>query len=193
MDKIGIIYCYDLAAEVQRLHDLAQRHGCTFIQTFTESAATAPGRRAGITAIQRMLAKGEVQVLIVPSLLILGASLDETVALIAKMSCGKVDLIAEAEGIDTTNPAGAAWMASIASLQGYREAVHRQTARAGQLRAKQAGVKFGRPPIPHGTIEKVRTALEAGHGIRPTARKTGVSPARVAAEKAAMKGGGNVL
>lgn len=187
MNKIGIIYCYDLEAEVQRLTDLAQRHGWTIIQTFTESAATAPDHRAGMVAIRRMVAKGEVQAIVVPSLIMLGASLDETVALIAKMADSKIDLIAVAEGIDTTTSSGSAWIAAIASLEGFQRALRHRTARAGQLRAMDAGVRFGRPPISESTMKSVRAALAAGQGVRPTARRMGISPARVAAEKQAMR------
>ena len=90
------------------------------------------------------------------------------------------------EGIDTTTPEGSAQMAAIALLKGYQQALRHQKARAGQLRAVAAGVPFGRPPVPDNIIRSVRTALAAGHGIRPTARKMGISPARVATEKAAM-------
>ncbi len=139
-----------------------------------------------MAAIRRMMPKGEVQAVIVPSLTMLGATLDETVALIAKLSATKVHLIAEAEGIDTNTPDGSAWMAAVASLEGYKEAVRRQKARAGQLRAQAAGIKFGRPAIPEATMKNVRAALAAENGVRNTARKFGISPARVAGERAAM-------
>jgi putative DNA-invertase from lambdoid prophage Rac len=187
MDKIGIIYCHDLEAEVQRLTDLVRRYGWTTIQTVTESAATAPDHRAGMASIRRVVAKGDVQAIVVPSLIMLGASLDEAVALIAKMADSKIDLIAVAEGIDTTTSSGSAWMAAIASLGGFQRALRHRRARAGQLRAMEAGVRFGRPPISDSTMKSVRAALEAGYGVRPTARRMGISPARVAAEKQAMR------
>ena len=134
-----------------------------------------------------MVAKGEVQAILVPSLTMLGASLDETVALIAKMAGGKVALIAEAEGIDTTTADGAMWMVAITSLQGYREAMRRQASRAGQLRAQAAGVHCGRPKLPVQTIEKARILIASGIGTRESARRLGLSPARIHAEKRAME------
>lgn len=185
MDKV-CVYCLAEQGEVQRLTDLAQHHGWTITQTLTEHPSTAPDRRAGLAAIRRMVAAGTVEAIVAPSVTLLGASLDQMVALIGRMAGGGVALIAEAEGIDTTTTDGAAWMSAVASLQTYREAVRRQAARAGQLRAKEAGVKLGRPPVAGNTIERVRIALAAGHGVRPTARQMGISAARVSAEKQAM-------
>jgi len=192
MDKIGIIYCYDLAAEVQRLTDLAQRHGWNITQTITENAATAPDRRVGLAAIRRMVAKGEVHALVVPSLLMLGASLDETVAFIAKMADGNVDLTVGTE-IDTTRPDGQAWMAAISSLQGYKEALRQEKARAGQRRARDSGVHCGRPALNPKIVNKLNALLRSGHGVRAAARLAGCSPASASAEKKAMIAAENFL
>jgi len=187
MGKICLVYCLAIEGEVQRLHDLAQHHGRTVTQTLTENPATAPDQRSGLAAIRRMLAKVEVQALIVPSLTMLGGSLDEIVETVSRLAKAKVHLITEAESIDTTTPEGQARVAGIATLGGVQRTLRHQKARAGQLRAKEAGIRFGRPPIPEATLKSVRVALAAGHGIRPTARKIGISPARVAAEKQAMR------
>ncbi len=181
-----IIYCLAADGEVERLSDLARRHGWTTIQTITENPSTAPGQRSGLAEIRRMVAKGEVQALVVTSITLLGTSLDEVVGLIAKMTTAKVTLITEVEGIDTTTPKGCGWMAAVASLQGFQQALRRQKVRAGQRRAQEAGIHCGRPPIPEATMKNVRAALAAENGVRPTARKFGISPARVAIEKSAM-------
>ncbi len=76
-------------------------------------------------------------------------------------------------------------MAAVASLQAFQQALRREKVRAGQRRAQEAGIHCGRPPIPDATLKHVRLALQAGHGIRPTARKFGISPARVAMEMGA--------
>jgi DNA invertase Pin-like site-specific DNA recombinase len=193
MDKTGIIYCYDLEGEVRRLSDLAHRHGWAITQTIIEKAATAPDRRAGLPAIRRMVAKGEVHALVVPSLLMLGASLDETVGLVAKMAATKADLIIEAEGIDTSTIEGAAWLAAVASLQGYKEAVRRENARAGQRRARESGVHCGRPALKPAIVNKLNALLRSGHGVRAASRLAGCSPARAAAEKKAMMAAENFL
>ena len=56
----------------------------------------------------------------------------------------------------------------------------------GQLRARAAGVRFGRPPVPSGCLEKVRMALQSGQGVRQAARSSGISAAKVSRIKAQM-------
>jgi len=123
---------------------------------------------------------------IVPTLTVLGAGLDDLVKLVAMMAEKQVGLITVAEGIDTTQPEGRAWMASIASLRQYQVGLRHRKARAGQLRARESGTVFGRPKIKPALIAKAQQSLASGAGVRPTARKLGISAARVAAEKRAM-------
>jgi hypothetical protein len=57
---------------------------------------------------------------------------------------------------------------------------------AGQLRARAAGIRFERPPVPSGRLEKVRAALREGQGVRQAARSAGISAAKVSRIKAEM-------
>jgi DNA invertase Pin-like site-specific DNA recombinase len=132
------------------------------------------------------VAKGTGQVVIVPSLAVLGAGLDGLVAFVGKLVAAKIDLVLVDDGIDSANQEGSAWLAAVASLTGYQQALRRQKARAGQLRAKAAGVKFGRKPIPDSTMAMVRAALLRNEGVRSTGRRYQISPSRVAMEKKAM-------
>ena len=57
---------------------------------------------------------------------------------------------------------------------------------AGQLRARAAGVRFGRPPVPPSRLEKVRMALQSGQGVRQAARTCGISAAMASRIEAEM-------
>lgn len=184
MGKLCLIYC--LRGEEDRLRLIADRRGWTIASVLTESPATAPDRRVGLAAVRRAVGSSGCQAVVVPSLLMLG-SLDETVFSIAQMAEAETTFVSEAEGIDTGTAEGVAWMAAVASLRAFQRQLRQQKARAGQIRAREAGVRFGRPPVPDSTIERVRIALAQGHGVRPTARRMGISPARVSAEKQAMR------
>jgi hypothetical protein len=109
---------------------------------------------------------------------------------LVRMAEKNVGMIALAEGIDSTRDG--TWMASVAGLQQYQVGLRHQKARAGHLRAMEAGVRFGRPPIPDATIAKIRVLLSSGQGIRRTSRITSVSPARISLEKKAMAGAENL-
>ena len=67
-----------------------------------------------------------------------------------------------------------------------RRAYRREKIMAGQLSARAAGVRFGRPPVPPSRLEKVRVALREGQGVRQAARSAGISAAKVSRIKAQM-------
>jgi DNA invertase Pin-like site-specific DNA recombinase len=192
MDKTCIIYTLASEVEVDRLKAICADHGHTAITVLTDSPTT-PGHGAGYATLVRMVGRGTVQMVIVPSLTVLGGGLDDLVKLIAMMAEKQVDMIAEAEKICSTHPEGKAWMASIASLQQYQIGLRHRKARAGQLRARESGTVFGRPKINPAIICKVQTALREGAGVRITAKRFQISPARVAAEKRAMANAENSL
>jgi DNA invertase Pin-like site-specific DNA recombinase len=184
-----MIYCLSHDGETERLRSIAETRGWTIAASFTDSPATAPDQRSGYAAMRRMEAKGGVNAILVPELSILGAGLDGSdglVAFVAKLAAYHVALIAVAEGIDTTTADGKAWAATVASLHTYMKAQRQARIKAGQQRARLSGTPWGRPKIADGVLQSVRAALAAGHGVRPTARKLGISPARVHAEKRAM-------
>lgn len=186
VDSGCMIYCRAIDAEVSRLRAAAGERGWQVLSVITDSPAIAPVQRIGLMAACRAIAEQSGKVLMVPCLPMLGATLGEAVTLIAKLAEAKVDLFIEAEAVDSTTVAGRSWLATVASLSGYQRALRLQNIRAGQLRAKEAGVRFGRKPIPNATLQYVRSELAAGGGIRPTARKVGISAARVAMEQKAM-------
>jgi DNA invertase Pin-like site-specific DNA recombinase len=193
MDNAHLIYCLSADGEAGRLNAVAETLGLRIKKTLTDSQATPPGQRPGYATLCRMVAVGNVQTILVPCLAMLGAGLDDLVAFVSALMAAKVELIAADDEIDTRTPDGRAWMVAIASLQRYQTGVKRQKVRAGQLRAQNAGVKFGRPRVAENVVSSVRAALAAGHGVRPTARRMGISPARVAAEKTAMSVEGGLL
>jgi DNA invertase Pin-like site-specific DNA recombinase len=72
------------------------------------------------------------------------------------------------------------------TLDEHRRDIKIERAHLGRQRAMEAGVKFGRPQVSETKLQAVRQALGAGAGIRPAARLTGVSPAKVLQVKRAM-------
>jgi len=186
MNKTCVIYSYAIGAEVDRLTDLAQGHGWTVTETVTEAPTTPPNQRVGMRSVRRIVEAGHATALVLPSILFLGGSLGEAVALISWLSASNVALVAVSEGIDTTQPLGAAWLAAVAPLAEYQKAIRLESARAGQRRARASGTHCGRPPLGPAVVERIRNSLRVSNGTRPTARKLNVSPSRVALEKQAM-------
>jgi DNA invertase Pin-like site-specific DNA recombinase len=193
VDHTCVIYCLAIDGEVQRLRGVAAAEGWTVAALLTDSPATAPKDRVGFRALERLVAGGEVRTILVPSLTMLSAGVGGLVKFVAKLAADRINLFVEKEGIDSRTPEGAGWIAAVASLHQFDRAQKQQAAMAGLLRARDAGVRLGRPPVNDGVVQRVRAALASGHGIRPTARKLGISPARVHAEKLAMSSAENFL
>jgi DNA invertase Pin-like site-specific DNA recombinase len=57
----------------------------------------------------------------------------------------------------------------------------------GQAAAREASVKFGRPPIPSTKVEKAKQGLASGKGVREVARLTGISVSSVSRLKAVVE------
>ena len=183
-----ITYCLFIDKDdPARLHQIAADRGWTVVAAYQDDPLTASNQRPGYKALLRSLTKGGLGALVVPSLLALGSTLDEAVALLAKLKAADVHLVVFEDGIDTRTPEGAAWLVAVASLAGFHQAIRKQKARAGQRRAQDAGVKFGRPPIESDTLNKLRNALrDDTSSVRSLARRLGISPSRVQMEKNAM-------
>lgn len=64
-------------------------------------------------------------------------------------------------------------------IKAYRAAQLSAAIRTGQARALAVGKRIGRPVIPAGVLRRVQTCLAEGGGIRPTARRFGISAGSV--------------
>jgi DNA invertase Pin-like site-specific DNA recombinase len=168
------------------LRSYVERHGWHILFALRDEGITSPRPGPVFTHLCKLIGQGAVQVVVAPSVLSLGSSVDDVLTLVQALTSSNATLHLVDDGIDTSTPSGAAWLATVASLAHYRTYRRRAATKAGQARAKLAGVKFGRPRIPEATIHRVREALHRGEGVRHTARAFGLSPARVALEKKAM-------
>ncbi len=93
-----------------------------------------------------------------------------------------VSLYLHAERIDT----GSTSFALLDLIAAYRSAKLSAAIRHGQAKAVAAGKRIGRPVVPARVKARIRVALIEGGGIRPTARRSGVSPAFVINVRNAM-------
>ena len=129
----------------------------------------------GLAAIICAIVRHEVDVIVVQSLHHLGTSVDSLLETLAELNRHGVKLVvhdnADAVGdwrnVGCCRPSGRG-----------RRAYRRENIVAGQLRARAAGVRFGRPPVPPSRLEKVRMALREGKGVRERRVPVAVSAAK---------------
>ena len=131
----------------------------------------------------------EVDAIVVQSLHHLGSSVDSLLETLAELNRHGVKLVVpdHANSVETGGLLAAADLL-VEAQRTYR----RENIVAGQLRARAAGVRFGRPPVSPSRLEKVRMALREGQGVRQAARSSGVSAAKASRIKAEMVGAGLV-
>jgi DNA invertase Pin-like site-specific DNA recombinase len=70
-------------------------------------------------------------------------------------------------------------MAVLPMLLAAEARLRHEAVLTGKAKARSRGVKFGRPPVGMEELDRLKSALATGMGIRPAARAAGVSPATV--------------
>ena len=190
----AIIYIRVLTStkdEVQRqtetLRQIATDRGWTIASVVVDDAGLDARRYPGIEGIKRRIAaRQDISVVMTPSLTCIGCSVDDLVNFMVAMETACVGVYAHAEGIDTDGADGGGFLRAMSVLATYRTSLRQERTKLGRHKAQQAGIKFGRRPVPDEILDTIRKSLAAGVGIRPTSRVTGVSPAKVHEIKCAM-------
>ena len=111
-----------------------------------------------------------------------GRTVEDLLAILTTLTGHDVTILVPSLGIDT----GAGMTAVIALTTAYRRARKSSAIKRGQERARLAGRRIGRPPISTYIRRRILAELGAGGGVRPAARKFGVSPASVVAIRRSM-------
>lgn len=168
-----------VAQQIGELRDVADAVGWAVVAEFSDQGDLDAKRRPGFEALGKRIGRGDVAMVLLPSLVHIGGKIDDVVNFVADLHAAGVCLYLVDEKIDTRSPAGTAWVAAMTMLDDHRKAIRIERTRIGRARAKAAGVKFGRPPISDSKIRAVQMTLEGGAGIRAASKQTGVSPAKV--------------
>jgi DNA invertase Pin-like site-specific DNA recombinase len=136
-------------------------------------------QRPGETALLTAIRAGGVHKVLMYSIDRLGRSLSELVGLLEACRESGVEVYIHDRRIDTATSNGLSLldfgqMLALHLRQGRRDKILR-----GQAAARIANVRFGRPPIASGTMERAKAFLGTGRGVRETARLSGISAASV--------------
>ena len=175
---------------IVQLQDTVAARGwtvCTVQVDRIIGVAKGRNRLPGLTAVLGAIVRHEVDAVVVQSLHHLGTSVDSLLETLAELHGHGVKLVVHdhADAVETGGLLAAADL-----LVEARRAYRRENIVAGQLRARAAGVRFGRPPVPRSRLDRVRMALQSGQGVRQAARSSGVSAAKASRIKAEMVGAG---
>ena len=103
-------------------------------------------------------------------------SLNELLSALARLHDESVSLFVARSRIDTQARSAADLLALMIA---FKQAKRSKAIRQGQERAVAAGRKVGRPEVRPKLRQRIADAVAAGGGIRPTAKRFGVSPGTV--------------
>jgi DNA invertase Pin-like site-specific DNA recombinase len=168
--------------QAECLQAVATSHRWTVAKMFSDHPMPMKrGReqRPGETALLAAIRSGGVNKVLMFSIDRLGRSLPELVGLLEACREAGVEVYIHDRRIDTATRNGLSLfdfgqMMALHLRQGRRDKILR-----GQAAARIANVRFGRPPIARGTMERAKAFLGTGRGVRETARLSGISAASV--------------
>jgi DNA invertase Pin-like site-specific DNA recombinase len=165
--------------QLTNLRHAAETHSWEIVATHTDTGHPTPkrDRRPGLGALLQEVRSSRLDLIAVYSLHQLGRSVSDLVRILVELRANGVGLYAHGQELHLTADAALFGVADL--LSGYDRAIVRERVLAGQRRAILAGVRIGRPPLPAGTLHRVRIALAEGRGIRETARLCRVGAASV--------------
>jgi DNA invertase Pin-like site-specific DNA recombinase len=167
--------------QLQPLQEAATRLGWTVVAIYRDEVSGARGRdkRPGLDAMLKGVSRKEFDIVAAWSICRLGRSLSDLVALLGELRSRDVDLYLHQQSLDTSTPSGRALFGMLGVFSEFERAMIRDRVMAGLDRARAAGKRLGRPRTTPYQIGRIRAALDAGRGVRETARMLKVSPAKV--------------
>jgi DNA invertase Pin-like site-specific DNA recombinase len=172
------IYARPIGTQPEPLSDLrraVEDRGATVVATHDDDAwTTGRDKYAGWRKLLAHL-DGVDQIVLSNAGDIPGRTVHDLLKILAMLRDHGVGLYLHDKQIDTS----ATSFALLDIVAAYRRAKLSQAIRGGQQNALAAGKRIGRPIVSPRIKDGIRDDLADGGGVRPTARRFGVSPASV--------------
>ena len=176
--------------QVQRLQTVAVERDWSVCQTFTDrpTSARGPDRRPGEVALIDAIRSGQIDKVLLWSIDRFGRSLVEMAGLLKACRTAGVGLYLHEQGLDTETSNGMSLLDCGELMALHLRQSRRDRILRGQAAARSLSIRFGRPPIPTAKVEKAKTYLAMGKGVREVARLAGgISPSSVSRIAASLR------
>jgi DNA invertase Pin-like site-specific DNA recombinase len=161
--------------QIDVLTELANRQGYTIIKIYSDNGFSGTKLTADRPALNELMTdarKRKFDMVLVWSLDRLGRSLKHCLELLQELQELKVDLFFQQQGMDTSTSSGKLMFSMIGAFAEFEKSILTERILAGQARAKQNGVKFGRPSkMNDGMRSAVKLLREKGMGIKQIAKQ----------------------
>ena len=166
----------------RELEAAAEARGWTVTAVYADEGISGAKGRDGRPQLDRMLkdaVRRSFDVAMVWAVDRLGRSLPDLIASMQELHGAKVDLFIQQSCIDTTTPGGRAMYQMMGVFAEFERSMIQSRVNAGLARARAAGVKLGRRPIPKKTEAAIRERLARGMGMLKIAGELGVGSGTV--------------
>ncbi len=173
--------------QLRDLLAVAQRQDWEIVATFLDegiSGAKGRDKRPGFDNLLKGVARKDFDLIATFSVCRIGRSLPDLIHFLGDIQAKGVDLYIHTQGLDTSTPSGAMMFQMLSVFSSYERAMIRERILSGLRRTTK---KSGRKPMPQDRVEAIRRSLEAGQGIRATARLHRASTTTVTAISRTLK------
>ncbi len=173
--------------QLRDLLAVAQRQDWEIVATFLDegiSGAKGRDKRPGFDNLLKGVARKDFDLIATFSVCRIGRSLPDLIHFLGDIQSKGVDLYVHTQGLDTSTPSGAMMFQMLSVFSSYERAMIRERILSGLRRTTK---KSGRKPMPQDRVEAIRRSLEAGQGIRATARLHRASTTTVTAISRTLK------
>jgi DNA invertase Pin-like site-specific DNA recombinase len=160
-----------------QLHELrryCEARGWSVVEYVDRGVSGSKDRRPALDQLVADAKRRKFDVLVCWRLDRLGRNLRHLITLLEELQSLGVAFVSLAEGIDATTPAGRLQMHLLGAIAEFERDRIRERVKAGMVRAKAQGKKFGRPRV---IVGEDRLAPVRGLPIREAAARLGVSRA----------------
>jgi len=178
-----------IGEQVECLQGVADSQGWSVIRTFTDRPRPAKrGReqRPAEAALLNAIHAGKVSRVLLFGLDRIGRTSGELIGFLETCRVAGVEIYIHDRGIDTASCNALSLFDISALLADHLRQRRRDPILRGQAAARDANIRFGRPPMATAKVERAQREIAAGRGVRQAARLAGISAASASRIKAAM-------
>jgi DNA invertase Pin-like site-specific DNA recombinase len=161
----------------RELEAVARRSGWKIVRVYEDAGISgAKGRdgRPGLDALLKAVNAKEFELVATWSVDRLGRSLTDLLSILQCLRDRRVDLFLHQQGLDTSTTAGKAMFQMLGVFVEFERGIIRERVNAGLARAREKGVKLGRPRIDSKIENRIRKLRKRGFGILKIGRELGI-------------------
>jgi DNA invertase Pin-like site-specific DNA recombinase len=166
----------------RELEAVARRSGWKIVKIYEDAGISgSKGRdgRPGLDALLKAVNAKEFELVATWSVDRLGRSLTDLLSILQCLRDKRVDLFLHQQGLDTSTTGGRAMFQMLGVFAEFERGIIKERVNAGLARAREKGVKLGRPRIDPKIEKRITQLRKKGFGILKIGRELGIGTSTV--------------